>query len=662
MRVLKDIFIFTLLIFSFSLSAQLSKIHYIPPLTSADIGGSFPIEPGDQYFYISTPSTSIVNYKIKTGQGNIWQEGTVSNANPVITPAVNFDGDYYQHLFIKPSFAGTIVNAGFTIEANSEVYVSVRFNARKGGGGTGSFYHAGAIVSKGESALGKRFMVGSLRNRYNQNVSFSSVMATENLTTIKFKLPSGVATYSGKTGEFEIVLNAGESYLVVATGTDNHLIGTSIESDKDIVVNTGSGTGSNANDNGGQDYGMDQIVGEDFIGSDYIFIKGDGDSDWEKALVISNQDDTDVYVNGQLWRTLNESEYAFISEYNNGNMYISTNDQSKKLFAYQSLGRVYTSGQSRAANQGMFFVPPLSCSTRGNVDNIAKIDDVAGEEYTGAVTFITKKEAEIFINGQEISTVYDSDGPNNVTGRDDYVTYRVDNLKGNISVTGNDELYVAYFNYNGAATTGGFYSGFAKPPKFELDVDLETLGSCINEDGTSNITLNASDTSNFDRIVWEVKNNFGSFVSTGVEGESFTPQQSGTYRLKGILDCTSQEFVSTEIPVSICSADFDKDGIIDNIDLDLDNDGISNFYESRGDGIINFENFSNLELFLEKESARISDIGAVNDTVITFGSGVYYFNGLRDRFISEVYSDREAQIEFNISFTEKVNVLSLIHI
>ena len=215
MRVIKDIFIFILLIFSFSLSAQLSKIHYIPPLTSAEIGGNI-LRIGDQYFYISTPSKTPVNYKIKTGQGNVWQEGTVSNANPVITPAVNFDGDYYQHLFIKPSLAGTIVKAGFTVEADSEVYVSIRFNARILGGGSGSFYHAGAIVSKGESALGNRFMVGSLRNRYNQNVSFSSVMATENLTTVKFKLPSGVATYSGKTGEFEIVLNAGESYLVVA--------------------------------------------------------------------------------------------------------------------------------------------------------------------------------------------------------------------------------------------------------------------------------------------------------------------------------------------------------------------------------------------------------------------------------------------------------------
>ena len=131
MRIFKHIFIFISFIISFNLSAQLSKIHYIPPLTSAEIGGNFPIEPGDQYFYISTPSTDPVNYKIKTGQGNVWQEGTVSNANPVITSAVNFDGDYYQHLFIKPSLAGTIVKAGFTVEADSEVYVSIRFNATK---------------------------------------------------------------------------------------------------------------------------------------------------------------------------------------------------------------------------------------------------------------------------------------------------------------------------------------------------------------------------------------------------------------------------------------------------------------------------------------------------------------------------------------------------
>jgi len=34
--------------------------------------------------------------------------------------------------------------------------------------------------------------------------------------------------------------------------------------------------------------------------------------------------------------------------------------------------------------------------------------------------------------------------------------------------------------------------------------------------------------------------------------------------------------------VSICPTDFDGDGIVDNIDLDLDNDGILNLIESSG--------------------------------------------------------------------------------
>ncbi len=59
----------------------------------------------------------------------------------------------------------------------------------------------------------------------------------------------------------------------------------------------------------------------------------------------------------------------------------------------------------------------------------------------------------------------------------------------------------------------------------------------------------------------------------------FTPNQPGVYRLKGFLECTNIDYVSDEITISICPDDFDNDGIIDNIDLDIDNDGISNFYE-----------------------------------------------------------------------------------
>ena len=135
---------------------------------------------------------------------------------------------------------------------------------------------------------------------------------------------------------------------------------------------------------------MDQIVGADLVGSEYIFIKGDGEPDWEKALVIANQDNTQLQVNGADYGPILQGEFLFVSEYTaNNNMYINTKDPTQKLFAYQSLGRIWTQSQgnrSRAANQGMFFVPPLNCSNRGDVNNIAEIDDVANKSYTGAVT------------------------------------------------------------------------------------------------------------------------------------------------------------------------------------------------------------------------------------------------------------------------------------
>ena len=45
-----------------NIQAQLSKKHFIPPLTYAENGNA---NPENQYFYISTPSNKSVNYTIK---------------------------------------------------------------------------------------------------------------------------------------------------------------------------------------------------------------------------------------------------------------------------------------------------------------------------------------------------------------------------------------------------------------------------------------------------------------------------------------------------------------------------------------------------------------------------------------------------------------------
>ncbi|RXP44802.1 gliding motility-associated C-terminal domain-containing protein [Lutibacter sp. HS1-25] len=562
--------------------SQLSKTHYIPPLTAADSGSS---EPENQYFYISTPSTKDVSVTIhRVGQSSSKDKTyIVSKTAP---QEVYIDNGYAQ-LFIPSYSTGQIItDRGFIIEATDLIYVSVRMEA----GGA----QAGALVSKGASALGTVFRVGSYTNENPKDnyLNFVSVMATEDGTKVTFDdLPTGLIV-KNYTGSFPIntTLNEGESFIVATNSFDNTinrdgLIGTLVKSDKPIVVNCGSANGSFHNGNA-RDYGIDQIVGADKIGNEFIFVRGFGSDGWENILIVAHEDNTAIYINGNTTAetTINAGAYHLIEgdKYSaNGNMYVET---SKKVFAYQGVGGLGNNGAPNEANQGMFFVPPLSCETKGNVDNIAQIDKIGSEIYNGGVSIVTKVGANITINKNPITA-----SPNTVTGKPDYVTYKVLGLSGDTSVESDDELYCAYFNYNGSATSGSFYSGFPTAPEINFDNNFTTLGNCID-----NITLEAANMGNFDSIEWYYDDGSGNgFIPTGNTTKTFKPTfpadgpfSTGTYKLIGIT-CTGIKIESIEIPVSICPDDTDNDGIIDNIDIDNDNDGILNCTESYGNQTIN---------------------------------------------------------------------------
>ncbi|MCP4244834.1 MAG: gliding motility protein, partial [bacterium] len=167
---------------------------------------------------------------------------------------------------------------GFVIEAEDVIYVSVRMEA----GNSGSTTQAGALVSKGLTALGTSFRAGMYNSENPQDnyLNFISVMATEDNTEITFDdLPAGIIikNYTG-TLPISTTLNEFESFIVatncseVSFNTDG-LIGALITSDKPIVVNCGSSNGSFHN-GGGRDYGIDQIVDLSKVGNEYIFVKG----------------------------------------------------------------------------------------------------------------------------------------------------------------------------------------------------------------------------------------------------------------------------------------------------------------------------------------------------------------------------------------------------
>ncbi|NDB80241.1 gliding motility protein, partial [archaeon] len=502
--------------FSTSVSSQLSKTHYIPPITSG-IGNAIP---NDQYIYLSTPSNGLVNFSIKRADGVELQTGQVSNTVPyTYTIASNGYSDFVQ----DATTTGQVnSNKGFIIESDNPIYVSIRLNA--GGSTASNAPQAGALVSKGDNALGTSFRVGTFTslpgsgnvNNQDNYLSFFSLMATEDNTVINLtneRVTSNLVFEGSGNGSFPInnitLNNRGQSYVVAIridknTNISDGLIGTLISSDKPIVVNTGSTNGSFA-EGGARDYGIDQIVGSDKIGDEYIFVKGNGGDSFENVLIVANEDSTEVSVNGTAQTTIDAGEYYLIEGnlFVNNNMYVSTN---KNVFAYQGIG-----GVNSEANQGMFFVPPLNCGSQGNVDNIPNIDTIGSKNFSdgSGINIITKKDgAEVLINDLDIGNLgagIQVVGPTGVTGNDDYVTYKITGLTDNISVKSGDELYVSYFNANGAAASGSFFSGFASNPSIDLDLSASKLGTCINENGTSNVVLEVNNNGNFDSLQWEKK-------------------------------------------------------------------------------------------------------------------------------------------------------------
>jgi len=637
-----------------SIFGQLSKTHFIPPLTS---NNSF----SDQYIYISTPKNKDVAYKI-TAVGNSNQpayRGIVSNSNPV-TQAVldefgneNFTGDSQLHvpLFLSSS---VLTDRGFIIEAEDVVYVSVRVRSSVAidNNGNPQKYHAGALVSKGNSALGLNFRIGGFVRAVptNNDTTFGSIMATEDDTTVTIDGFINGVTLENYSGTFPLVVNLdkGESYIVAAQANQaKNIIGGLISSNKNIVVNSGSAIGSFGDRDNNADYGFDQIVGVSKIGKEYILVKGAG-TIVEKVLVIAHENNTEIVVNEQFVATINAGDYYIAESFrysSSGNMFIKT---TKPVFVYQGVGGLGNDGNPSQANQGMFFVPPLSCENKGDVNNIANIDKIGDDFFAGGVTIVTNTGGTVTINGKNI-TEFNTSGPFNVIGNPNYVTYKVKNLTGDITVQSDKELYCAYFNQNGSATTGSFYSGFPSAPEINFNTTVSSLGNCI-----PNVTLQAANTDLFDSFRWEY---FDDSTTTWVQKSTnaeYKPVDSepGNYRLIGTVNCTGATFESAIIPVSICPDDFDGDLIIDNLDVDIDNDGILNCDESIGNATLNLADIANPSIIFRDTSTNSTIISSAYTASVATNTFIGENNG---NFISTQNANTSSNSSYELNFTQNIN-------
>ncbi|PDS26314.1 T9SS type B sorting domain-containing protein [Flavobacterium branchiophilum] len=556
--------------------SQFSKAHYIPPVSNSDSQ-----VPQGQSMYISCPSTTPIAFTITKIGGQVIS-GTTSRDNPFV---YNLGSGIDTQMLIKSDDVGSIKhNKGFIIEAEDLVYVTVRLTS------TPQNYQAGSIVSKGLAALGTHYRIGAFINTGVANTSdnhytFATILATENNTTVSYAdIKQGVVLINNAAAGSKpapVVLNRGDSFAIAVKGptqaNKDGLIGASITSDKPIAVNCGSFAGSNGNSSN-MDLGMDQIVSAERTGQEYIFIKGNGLDVMERPLIVAHEDNTEVRLHGVATpvATLNAGQYLALSGTNfssNGNLYVQT---SKNVFAYQGIG-----GTNQQANQNMHFVPPLSCQTPKIINNIPKINEVSDlTDFTASIFIVTETNADLsfIIDGVSYTFAnlpYTKLGPFPVMGNSNFVTYKIEGLTGNVSAISTKQVYLSYFGSSGAATYGGFYSGFTFTPEVALNKISITQSNCI-----PNVLLNVNSLSPFDNFQWYQNN----VALPNETNPSYQPTTPGYYHVSAVIDgCNVPNLVSDDIPVSNCADDSDADGTNDNIDLDLDQDGITNCMESFGD-------------------------------------------------------------------------------
>ena len=275
---------------------------------------------------------------------------------------------------------------------------------------------------------------------------------------------------------------------------------------------------------------------------------------------------------------------------------------------------------------------------------------------TASVTFSDDANTNKSLDDSSFDGGVSVTGPEIVSGAD-YKAYIIEDLKGNVSINSTEELYCSYYNQNGAATSGGFYSGFTSAPETIIESPVLSGEVCL-----PNVQLRASGLDAYDSYKWFYNDGSG-YVDIGVSVNPYLPNAPGSYRVRAEITCdgvTTSVAYSKPAVVSNCPPDFDGDGINDNIDLDLDNDGILNTYESLGDYQLDISDINDPLII---NAATISDDANITAGAYTVSTVIATGSSINQISIGELSSTLTGGGNQNIiewNFIDKVN-FKLIH-
>lgn len=525
------------------MDAQLDTEHWFAPMFDRNSTSSYYSNSSRQYLFLSTNETTPFDVEIYSGNVLLTTIKNLSKGNP----------KYYsvaQEYIISKSFADLGENIkttkGLHLKASSKFFANLRFS---------TFNHAEILTSKGQAGIGNKFyvVVPPLSQNWDITNFMVGILATENDTKIKISGYNTGVSFTNITPtpqSIEIILNKGESYILEGGGrsatdiTRTGFIGAKIESNKPIGITNGSFNGQYVGGfmGMGSDIIMDQSVPVDRLGNEFTIIKGNGNigTEMEGALIVATEDGTEVYVNNGTIpiATLNEGQYYIISDTNfvdrgnnHYNLYVKS---TKNIYLYQLLGGV----SNYTATEGFNYIPPLNCFLPTQVGEIGYINSMFGDADNGdyytvptKLNFITMRDANVTVDGYTLTT---ANGPFDVTGTNEWVTYSIPNVTGNINITSTKAITAGISAGSGAVGYGGYFSGFSTVIK------IKKTGDCI-----PGVTLEIED--DFDSYQWR-KNGVD---IPGATSKTYQPTDFGNYSVKISNANCSQ--VTSEVRVINCT-------------------------------------------------------------------------------------------------------------
>jgi len=540
----KALQILIFLIFSIKSFAQLDREHWFAPMYDGQSNHSG----YEQFLHLST--NEITPFTVSIYNNNtLIEQRTISKGSPAVVEIprnyIITDDDSYE--------LNMVITKGLYVKGDRPLFANLRFGVTN---------HSEIITSKGTAGIGTDFytvMAPNALNGYGFGAS-ASVLATEDNTTVTiggFKKNIDFNTYGFAT-EFTFKLNKGEAYILDVRSTNPNnwdgFIGAKVTSDKPISMSNGNFNGQYASSTAiGSDILMDQSVPVNKLGDEFVIVKGYGKigNNMEGAIIVATQKNTSIYLNDDVIPVkvlANEGDYYRVEETKyvdrgNGhyNLHIKTD---KNAYVYQLLGGV-EGGDSPLATGGMNYIPPLNCYLPRKIDEISyinKIQETDDEDrFVTKLNIITEKGATVKVNGVIPSSAYGPYDISNIAANQQWVSYSIPGVKGNVTVVSDKAVTAGIASGNGAFGYGGYFAGFSSIPLI-----LKTEGECL-----PGVKLEV--TEGFDFYQWEIKNELGIFVNAPVTTEHpsnkmfyYYPQKAGVYRVRiqqgSCLEIKTDEF------------------------------------------------------------------------------------------------------------------------